>query len=237
MGFGLLLTGYLLLVNIVYYGFTDMVAAALMLYALYKLSIVNKINKNFSRAFVSSVVFFIFSVGEFGFAVCEMFFPTSDFTAVISWLAIARCFLVCILTLFILYGIRDVSTEVELHSLAYKCERSVPITLVVYMLNIVAETVGIFNFISTKYIAMASSVILIATIILVVMNAMSIHSCFLKICMPGDEFFGNSQKPSRFEFVNKFRAHEERKRQEYTDYKINKMKAKYEKKKSKRNKK
>ena len=41
MGFGTLFFGYFLILNVTYYGFTDAIAAAVMLLGFYKLSTVN----------------------------------------------------------------------------------------------------------------------------------------------------------------------------------------------------
>ena len=42
MGFGLLFIGYFLLLNLTYYGYTDLICALVMFMALYKLQSVNK---------------------------------------------------------------------------------------------------------------------------------------------------------------------------------------------------
>ena len=65
MGFGTLFIGYFLLLNLTYYGFTDLIAAAVLLLGLYRLS---RINKHFLAASVVAVLFLIFGFAEFGIA-------------------------------------------------------------------------------------------------------------------------------------------------------------------------
>ena len=68
MGFGTLFIGYFLLLNLTYYGFTDVIAASVMLLGLYKLS---PVNKYFRAAALSSGVFLAFSLGELGIAAID----------------------------------------------------------------------------------------------------------------------------------------------------------------------
>ena len=63
MGFGTLFIGYFLLLNLTYYGFTDVIAASVMLLGLYKLS---GVNKYFKAAAISSGALLVFSLGELG---------------------------------------------------------------------------------------------------------------------------------------------------------------------------
>ena len=51
--------------------------------------------------------------------------------------------------------------------------------------------------------------------------------------MPSDLVQNNQPKKSKYQFVNKFRAHEAEKQKEYAEYKFNKMVSKAQKKKKK----
>ena len=62
MGFGILFIGYFLILNLTYYGLTDVIAAAVMLLGLYNLS---GYNKYFKWAFIATSVFLALSLGEF----------------------------------------------------------------------------------------------------------------------------------------------------------------------------
>ena len=61
MGFGTLFVGYFLLLNVGYTYYTDALAAAIMLYAFYRLS---SINKPFRRAAFAAGAFLVFGLSE-----------------------------------------------------------------------------------------------------------------------------------------------------------------------------
>ena len=60
------------------------------------------------------------------------------------------------------------------------------------------------SFINDYVLAVLSLVTIIATIALIISNLTVIYGCYMRICMPGDENL--TDKPSRFEFVNEYRA-------------------------------
>ena len=222
MGFGTLFFGYFLLLNITFFSYSDIISAFLMLYAFYKLS---SVNEGFKRAFYASVAFAVFGTAELFMTVIELFVATLNTSAIVSWTTMVRSLIICILTLFMLIGMRDVCREVELDNLSVRCHRATYVTLVLYSLNIIWETAALAAF-DLKVIALIGYLILISTLILVAVNLSSIHTCYIRICMPGDEKpKPPKKKTSRFGFVNAFRKHEEEKRREYYEYKLEKLKA------------
>lgn len=199
MGFGTLFIGYFLLLNLTYYGFTDVIAAAVMLLGLYKLSTVNKY---FKAATVCTCLFLVFSLGEFGIAVYEMFFRQINSTILVSVMSIVRCLAVGALTVTMLKGIEDVAREVEVEELPKKASRLAIATVVIYALWIILEAPLSFD---SYLLAILSLITIIATIALLIVNLTVIYSCYMRICMPGDEDI-TREKPSRFAFVNEYRA-------------------------------
>ena len=74
------------------------------------------------------------------------------------------------------------------------------------------------SFINGYVLAVASLITIFATIILIIVNLTIIYSCYMHICMPGDENV-MKDKPSKFNFVNEYRARkEEQARQEAEDH-------------------
>ena len=199
MGFGTLFIGYFLLLNLVAYRVTDVIAAAVMLLGLYKLSFVNKY---FKGAAIASSVFVVFSLGEFGVSAYEMLFRKIDSPVFISISSVIRCIIVGALTVLILKGIELVSKEVDIPELSKRAYRMIIISAVTYALWIFLEAPFSVN----SYILSILSVItIIATIALIFINLSVIYTCYMRICMPGDEDI-TKQKPSRFAFVNEYRA-------------------------------
>ena len=231
MGFGILFIGYFLLLNNVsYYMLTDVIAALLMLLAFYKLAY---LNRGFSFGFIFCSIFAAFGAFEFLSEAMRMFGLVSLGATFISTVGMLRYLLICLTTVFMLIGARDIAKEVDLNALAIRCHRGVIFTFIIYGLNIIWQTSSLLTFSpNVKFMALSGYIIILATLILVIVNLVSVYGCYMHICMPKDNT-KNSEKKSRFTFVNAFRAHEDEKRREYTEYKLDKLNAKLEKLKNK----
>ncbi len=230
MGFGTLFFGYFLLLNIAYNTFTDLIAALIMAMGLYRLSTVNRPFKN---ALIASVIFAVIGLAELILGIAHMFYPSNLATEILSFVAPARYFSIAILTLFIFKGIEEVSVEVGLEALARRARISMPVTLVIYAASAVLE-VPIFETSSAlKLLAIASAITILATLVIVAVNLVTIYRAYMKICMPEDKDNDSPDKPSRFEFINKHREHTLEKQREYAEYKLEKYKKKAMKKKKK----
>ena len=227
MGFGILFIGFFLLLNIPYHGYTDAIAAVVSLYALYKLS---SINTNFKRASYAAAGFSIFGILEFLYSALIVFFTALNISEVFTVLSIVRYATVGTLSVLTFLGMRDVANEVGLRVIAIKCERVIYMTYPIYALSIVSEILSFcpLPFTVMQYIAV---VILVCNMALIVISLTVIYNCYMRICMPEDEDM--PEKESRFKFVNAFRRHEEEKRKEYSDYRLEKFKKKQEKQKEK----
>ena len=231
MGFGILFIGYFLLLNNVsYYMLTDVISALLMLLAFFKLAY---LNRGFSLGFIFCSIFAAFGAFEFISEAMRMFNILSLGASFISIVGMIRYLLICLTTVFMLIGARDIAREVDLNALAVRCHKGVILTFIIYALNIIWQTSSLLGFSpSVRFMALSGYIIILATLILVIMNLISVYGCYMHICMPGEDKSGASKK-SRFSFVNAFRAHEDEKRREYTEYKLDKLNARLEKLKNK----
>ena len=223
MGFGTLFFGYFLLLNIAYYSFTDAIAALVMLYAFYKLKF---INKNFKYAAISAAVFSAFGLYELFLGFSDMFFGLSYPDTLYSVSAMVRSLIICIVSAFMLMGIRDVSAEVGLSKTKIKANYLSYVTVGVYALNVVLEMSELGSWLAPTLLATLMLVSFVATPVLVIVNLTVLFSCYVKICMPNEEQRREVEKKSKLEFVNKFREHQKEKQREYAEYKIEKMKKK-----------
>ena len=231
MGFGTLFFGYFLLLNIAYNTFTDLISALIMAMGLYKLSAVNR---PFRNGLIASVIFAVIGFIELIAGTVHMFYPTNAVSDILSFVAPARYFSVAIITLFIFKGIEEVSLEVGLDALARRSRISMPITLVIYAASAVLEVPLFESTAALKFLATASAITLLATLVVVAVNLVTIYRAYMKICMPEDMDNDTSDKPSRFEFVNRHREHTLKKQREYAEYKLEKYKKKASKKKKKK---
>ena len=211
MGFGTLFFGYFLLLDIAYYLITDVIAASIMAYALSKLS---SLNRGFKAALVASLVFLAFSVLEFGYGAYEMLFTPPDNPTLITYGAIARNVIICILTLTALEGMREVSAEVGLNLLSKKCRISAYAALPVYVLAIIAETPSLLSW-ATTYVAVVIGVSsMLITLVFVIVNLATIYACYSGICMPEENESKSSSKTKKEGVKESFRDAYRRQREE-----------------------
>ena len=131
------------------------------------------------------------------------------------------------MTLMMLIGMRDVAAEVGLPVIRERCHRLSYTTVVIYALNIFLEIGQLASFIDMTVLLYIAVMAIFGTLVLVSFNLSQIYSCYAKICMPGED--DESNRKSRFGFVNAFRAHEKEKQREYLDYKMEKLRKRADK--------
>ena len=184
MGFGILLAGYFLLLDVAYFMITDVIAASLIALALSKISY---LNRGFKTALITSFVFLAFSLVEFGFGAYDMVFTPIENAALISGIAIIKNVIICTLSLMTFEGMREVSEEVGLASHAKKCHTVAYAALPVYILAIVAETPSLFAWM-TPYVATIIGVTsMLVTLVYLIFALTAIFGCYAKICMPEEK--------------------------------------------------
>jgi len=225
MGFGTLFIGYFFVLNFPYCEFTVAIAAFFMLYALYKLS---SINEWFKLSAFASIAFAIFGVFELAVELYGTFFTLDPASFIFTVITLLRHLIVASVTVFMMFGIRDVAKEVGISSLAEKGNRAGFVAIAVYSLTLLLESTALASFLPNKFLAISYVFITLATLTLIVFNLTCIYSAYMKICMPEDEEM--EEKKSKFGFVNAFRKHEEEKSREYAEYKLEKIRKKQEKK-------
>lgn len=225
MGFGTLFIGYFLLLNVTYYTFTDVIAALVMAMGLFKLGAVNR---QFKGAFYSSIAMAAVGLLELILQVYAMFIPNRDIL-LLSYTDIPRYLIIAVLTLFILMGIENVADEVGLASLAKRARLTMPFAFGIFAILSILSIHALEIIIDIKILATVSVLMLLASFALIIINLVTIYSAYMRICMPEDKDNDVSDKPSKFEFVNKYREHTAEKQREYAEYKLNKLKQKNQK--------
>ena len=185
MGFGILLAGYFLLLDVAYFLITDVIAASMIALALSKLSY---LNRGFKAALITSFVFLAFSLVEFGLGAYDMVFTPIENAALISGIAIVKNVILCVLSLTAFEGMREVSEEVGLASHAKKCRTVAYAALPIHVLAIVAETPSLFAW-TTPYVATIIGVTsMLATLAYLIFALTAIFGCYAKICMPKEKY-------------------------------------------------
>ena len=223
MGFGTLFIGYFLLLNVTYYAYTDIIAALVMALGLFKLSSVNRYFKH--SAFIS-LAFAAVGAAELVCEIILMLSPAAKLS--LAFLPQLRSGAICALSIFILLGIYDVAREVDLPILAARAKRMLIPTALIYLGTVILDTPSLFSGVEPIIVAVIFVIVLIATLFLVIYNLITLYSAYMRICMPNE--LVPKEKQSKFGFVNKFRAYEDKKAAEYAEYKREKSKNKAKKK-------
>ena len=109
MGFGTLFIGYFLILNITYFGYTDLISGLIMTLAFYKLW---NINREFRMALGFAATLSAVGIAELVEATLSTFVPTLNSEIFLSYVAPFRHLVIGVLTAFMLLGIRSVSDEV-----------------------------------------------------------------------------------------------------------------------------
>ena len=214
MGVGTLFFGYFLLLNITYYQFTDVIAALVMLYALYKLS---SVSGYFKRPMYASLAFSVFGFGELIIGLINMFFPSEAITSMVSIASITRALIVAVLTLLLLRAMEDIAKSLDVEKIPARCRAMIVWTMILYSAQILFESTLLNSVLPTEALSVFYMAIILGLIILPAVNLTIIYGCYMRICLPGD--LEHKPKPSRFAFINEFRRRrEEKQRREEEEY-------------------
>lgn len=224
MGFGTLFIGYILLFNIAWFSYTDVLAAAVMLTGLYKLSTVEK---HYRISAVFSGLFLLLGGVEFVAEVTGMTAGGAPW-----YLTVPRYLLLLALTVSVLLGIRKSAKGVGLESLASRCEYTLATPPLVYAGSVLLDLPFLYAKADTLTFRIVGAAVLFAGFVMHVINALTIYKAYAHICLPED--LDMKEKPSRFAFVNRLREKNEEKRKADTEAAIAAMRERAQRKKRKK---
>lgn len=198
MGFGILLIGYFLafITSLAgSYFFVDIIGAAMMVYALKKLS---AYSDKFARTVPSAVIFTFISL----FAAILSTLKVGDI--VLAVLNPARAATSLMLHIFMFSAITDMAAGADDPRLAGKAKRNVTIITVYYALYIVITVLKpVFDLTLQQY---CTVFMYFYGVIAIVLNLLLIHSAYARLYIEGtqERYAETAQfKKSRFEFINK----------------------------------
>ena len=239
MGFGLLLIGYMFAfvasAGMGNYLFAGMLIGGFLMYL--GLCELRKYSPAFIFALLGSILIILCSF--FGAAVWLNSFlslgwsiSSGIWSSAFDWIKLIVNFA---FNISLLYGIADLSRRVELPETRQKAIRNI-------IFVILFNAYQILLFFPIGFIQSDPSffltILLILRLLYTILNAWLLFKCYAMICPEGQEDM--PKKRSRFEFVNKIRdakdAKEEKAIEEMKEYYESKLKAKNQKKKSKKKK-
>lgn len=239
MGFGLTLIGYMFAfvasVGMGDYIFAGMLIGGFLMYL--GLGELKKYSPAFIFALIGSVLIILCSFFETIVWVDSYFslnlsISSDAWSSAFDWIELV---VNLAFNIALLYGIADLSRRVELPETREKAFRNI-----VFVALFNAYQVLLFfpiGFIQSD-LSFFLTLLLILRLVYTVLNALLLFKCYAMICPEGQEDM--PKKRSRFDFVNKIRdakdAKEEKAIEEMKEYYESKLKAKNQKKKSKKKK-
>jgi len=231
MGFGTLFIGLFLLLNIFYYGFTDLIAALIILLAIYKLW---RIDGYFRLAAIPTALLGVLGCAEL---ILEMLSVFGGGAAVPDFLSALRYLVIGTMLTLLLSGIKRTGAEVEAGEVTLRAKIALPLVCVIFTLGVILELPQLTSFIDSRAIVISATVFLIILFLTLCYALYTVYTAYRWICMPEDRDNDVQDKPSRFGFVNRFRERQEEKRREYAEYKLESFKKSVNKTKKRKGKK
>ncbi len=222
MGFGTLFIGYIFLLNISFYAYTDALAGALMLLALEKLRVWNK---GFKASFFATIPFFLIGIFEFVLKLLAMF-SVAVAPALSVTLAVLRMLALCPLHLCLLVGIKQITKEVGLDKMEGRAMMMLPFSPLIHVCQSFFEIPSLFSGVKEQNLLTVRFILLIASLVFSFVMLSFIYKCYARICLPSD--VNMEQKPSRFRFVNEYRAKKEAKQRAEIEAHIASMKQRHQ---------
>ena len=228
MGFGILFIGYIFLLNLSFYAYTDILAGALMLLAFEKL---RAWNKGFKASYFAAIPFLLIGILEFSLKLLVMFSVTvaPAFSVAVG---AARMLSLCPLHVCLLVGIKQITKEVGLDKMESRAMMLLPFSPLIHICQSLLEIPALFKNVSEQNLLTVRFIVLSAALIFSFGILFFIYKCYARICLPSD--VNMEQKPSRFRFVNEYRAKQEAKRRSELEAHIAEMKQKQNNRKKKK---
>ena len=224
MGFGFLFVGYLLTFNVAYGAYTDFFAIALMLLGLSTLS---KYAKGFRLAFYFGIPSLLFHLAMFGERIGVLLRFFAEGTLFTSFASPISALLKAVLVFLILEGVSEIALETDIPVLRMKALRNRVFTILYLLLAVLMNT-GVFKTTSV-FLMWLSIIYLFYCLVYTFLNAKLFFECYAWICLEGDENMERS--PSRFSFINKLHAWEDKQDEKTLARKKEEAKRKAERKK------
>lgn len=183
MGFGTLLFGCALLFNVIYYQITDVIAAVIILYALYKL---NKFNTPLRVSYICAYPFAAFTLFELVLGAWRLFDPMMDQSTYSGYLATARAALLLAVMLPLMLGIAALAREVDAKDLRLRAMGACAVACVSTLTTAVASlpfTVAAFGDKAQVWLYVCTMVL---QLIFALVAVLTVWRAYATICMPED---------------------------------------------------
>ena len=204
MGFGLLFFGYLIGMNFVYNGFTDVISYLIILYAL---ALLYRHNKFFKNSFYTLIPLSVFGVLFFVFEIISFIGIENGLDPVLihSYYSVSTSILKLLYTVFLLKGIENLALELDIPTIRIKAFRNRFFVWIYYPLFIFTELSQEGDL--AKIAQYAFLPVMLFGFVCLILNSVLFYSCYMWICLEGDE--NMHRATSHFKFINLINKKEE----------------------------
>ena len=199
MGFGILFIGYLFFFNLLYGGYTDVFGCLFLLYAL---AMLTRYAPGFRPALRAAIPALAVSAVHFVWQILLAFGLFSATETAIGWFSLAVTLTRFVLIFFILRGVQKIALDTDVKHVFVAAFRNRIFTAIFYgcwftlaILQGIQVTPEQNSFLSGFSIAL-----LVVGLVVHFFNAKVIFSCYMWICLEGEESMERGQ--SRNPFVN-----------------------------------
>ena len=203
MGFGLLFVGYLFFFNTVFYDFSDIFACLLLLYGL---SVLKQYAPYFSRAYGSLFPLLIFSGVAFLYRILCLFGLLPEPALVGFWEDLLSSGFRFYFILGLLAGVEKIAIETGVPHIRYRAMRNRIFTVLYFVARLALILCSdIPALTGNEVIFWLSTVLMVLGILYHFLNAKLLFSCYVWICLEGDEEMARGQsKNPVVNFINRF---------------------------------
>ena len=130
-------------------------------------------------------------------------------------------FIIFVYHYYLLFGIRALAQEVELPKIARKVKRNCILTILYYVLTLIGIMTGYAGLTERfPYLMYLNPLLALFGVLWIVLNTIQIYSCYMWICLPGQEDITESlpwyrRKKTDEPTPEELKALEEKQRREY----------------------
>ena len=183
MGFGTLFFGCLLLFNVLYYQITDVIAAAIILYALYRL---NRFNKPLRVAYFASYAFFAYSLFELVLGMWALFDPLMGQGEFSGHVTVGRAILLACVMLPTLLGIRALAKEVDATDLSGRATVTTAVFSIGSILTVLASLPLFLSLLGNDAQRALYYITLAFQLAQALFTVLTVWRAYATICMPSE---------------------------------------------------
>ena len=204
MGFGLLFIGYIFSIDYSLQSITfdllpDVIGYLIMFSAMCKLAPYNK-GFGYAKLLLLPLIALGGVAVAFEVAGALGYTPSAVIFDIVKMCSVLSKFFAFAYTVSLTIGIRDIARETDLKNVSFRAIRNMAISVFYYLAYIALDLMPR----SGAEAQMVNAIVYAFGVIVIFLNLILIFSCYMRICLEGDEDM--PAKPSRFAIINRMNS-------------------------------